>query len=123
MRVVCFFRFFITEFEGCIGSFEVLCANIGILTLSSFAITSAHISGGKLGHFLAIGLGLIFVANQIDETFSEGSVDAVDEKGSMVVTLYVHLSHLLLCTVGFSVYFTVQSHSGHHGGTDFLSVY
>ena len=52
-------------------------------------------------------LGVWFLANQIDETYSATASDSVYELSGVVVVLYVHLSHLCLC-LGFFLILTLS---------------
>lgn len=83
------------------GNFEILSANIGILTASSFVMINSHLKGHNWSLIVVIALGLLFFLNQIDETFSHVSVDSANEASAVLVCLYVHLSHLILCEIVF----------------------
>ena len=93
--------FFFWESEFATGNFGVLASNVVILTLSSFCISLVHMA--RTGIFLAAGVvcGLIFLTNSALETFAPFTIVAPSESGSLVVVLYLHLSHLILCSVIF----------------------
>ena len=81
----------------------MLLANIGVLTSSSFLCTSTHIYRSVLCLTITLVLGLIFVINQADETFSVFNVMLNSDISSMIFILYIHLSHLILCSIILSL--------------------
>ena len=89
------------EIEHSLGNFEILSANIGILTASSFIIINAHIKTHKISLTGTMLLGFLFFLNQVDETFSHIGVDVATEASAVLVCLYIHLSHLIVCELGF----------------------
>jgi len=91
------------------GNFDVLLANIGILTASSFALSFGHFSSSLLGLVTALLLGLAFLANQIDETFSNICLQSSEEHSSILVCLYAHLSHLIFCSTFFVLLIVTES--------------
>lgn len=95
--------YFLVEVEYGMGNFEILSANIGILTASSFIMINSHLKGHNTSILLVILLGFLFFLNQIDETFSHVSIDSATEASSVLACLYLHLSHLVLCEILFVV--------------------
>jgi len=85
------------------GNFDVLLANIGVLTASSFTLSLSHITSTRWGYVLAAILGVVFLMNQIDETFSSIAISGVEETSSVLFCLFTHLSHLSLSLVVFSM--------------------
>ena len=94
---------FLVEVEYGMGNFEILSANIGILTASSFVMINSHLKGHNASILIVILLGFLFFLNQIDETFSHVSIDMANEASSVLACLYIHLSHLILCEILFVV--------------------
>lgn len=91
------------ELDSGMGNFDVLLANIGILTASSFALTFSHVFSNKIGYMAAFSLGIFFMANQLDESFSHIGLSGIEELSGILICLYAHLSHLTLCVVIFAV--------------------
>lgn len=54
-------------------------------------------------------LGLVFLANQVDELFSLLATNAAEELGLTLFCLYVHLSHLTLSLVLFTRFLVSSS--------------
>ena len=78
------------------GNYSVLCANIGVLTASSFILTVGHLRR-SFGCYVVTGiLALIFLGNQVDELFSVTSLASSEELSLTLICLYTHLSHLVL---------------------------
>jgi len=100
------------------GNFEILSANIGILTASSFIMINSHLKGHNTSLFLVVLLGFLFFVNQIDETFSHVSIDSATEASSVLACLYLHLSHLILCEILFVV--SILYNSLLRNGTDMV---
>lgn len=88
-------------FESPVGNIDVLLANIGILTLSSIFCTFTHIYKNLLFLLFTLILGFVFILNQLDESFSIFNFNLNSEYGSIIFILYIHLSHLILCSVLF----------------------
>lgn len=91
----------LVELEYSMGNFDILSANIGILTASSFVMINSHLKGHNWSIVIVILLGFLFFLNQIDETFSHISIDSATEASSILACLYLHLSHLILCEIVF----------------------
>lgn len=83
------------------GNFDVLLANIGILTASSFFLSFSHFSNSLIGLTASLCLGGAFLLNQVDETFSNFSISSPEEVASTMACLYAHLSHLVFCSIFF----------------------
>ena len=81
----------------------MLLANIGILTASSFCLSVSHIIQTRLGYFLTSILGILFLCNQVDETFSNICISGVEESSSVLFCLFTHLSHLVLSLILFGL--------------------
>lgn len=58
------------EFDINTGNYDVLLANIGILTASSFCLTIAHLRHSITLYWMTVLLGFLFLLNQVDELFS-----------------------------------------------------
>ena len=52
---------------------------------------------------ITLALGGIFLLNQIDETFAPVSIDSFSDASATIACLYVHMSHLILCSMFFCV--------------------
>lgn len=89
------------EFDLNTGNYDVLLANIGVLTASSFLVTIAHARFSILLYALTTCLGFLFLMNQVDELFSFLSLSSAEEIGMVLLCLYVHLSHLVLASIFF----------------------
>jgi hypothetical protein len=63
-------------------------------------------------------LGFLFFLNQLDETFSHIGVDVANEASAVLVCLYIHLSHLIVCELGFML--VLFTHNIAHNGTDMV---
>ena len=99
----------------------MLFSNIGILTCSSFVATLAHFSWDFRGILLALFLGVIFLANQVEELYSQISLDGEAEASGILVALYVHLSHLVFCSSLFVFLLIMETSSGN--SADILVVF
>lgn len=88
------------------GSFSVLIANVGVLTVSSVTVSIAHSSHEIRLTVVTAALGMWFMFNQLDETYSALESDGVTELTGTLIILYVHLSHLVLSLTGFIVILT-----------------
>lgn len=89
------------EFDLGYGNHDVLLANIGILTASSFCLTVFHLRLSVAYLLFTICLGVLFLGNQIDELFSFLNLSAPEEISLVLLSLFTHLSHLLLSLVVF----------------------
>jgi len=83
------------------GNYDVLLANIGILTASSFALTVGHLRQAVSGFIIAFLLGIAFLLNQLDELASTTNLAGVEALSIVLVCFSTHLSHLLLSLVFF----------------------
>lgn len=90
------------DFDINVGNYDVLLANIGVLTASSFTLTIAHLRQSVIFYIATLILGFIFLVNQIDELFSFISLSGAEELGLVLVCLYTHLSHLILSLILFT---------------------
>jgi heme/copper-type cytochrome/quinol oxidase subunit 3 len=93
--------FFKIDFELTSGNYDVLLANIGILTASSFFVTIGHIRKSLMNFILTTILGILFLINQIDELFSVLSLSGAEEFSLVLFCLFTHLSHLILSLLFF----------------------
>ena len=89
------------DFDLGYGNHDVLLANIGILTASSFSLTVFHLRISITYIFLTILLGILFLINQVDELFSFLSLSAIEEISLILLILFTHLSHLVLSLILF----------------------
>jgi cytochrome c oxidase subunit 3 len=101
----------------------VLLANIGVLTASSFVLTIGHSTRSWHAYFLTFLLGIIFLANQVDELFSLLALNATDDLGLTLFCLYIHLSHLTLSLVLFVKILISSSHLLGDSALPFVSAY
>ena len=106
-----------------LGSLDVLIANIGILTASSAALTLSHIGGSRTGYALAALLGLAFLLNQVNETYSTLALSGIEDQASVLFCLSTHLSHLLLSLVVFAVLAADTGIESHSSLLVFVSAY
>lgn len=83
------------------GNFDVLLANIGVLTASSFFVTIAHISKSTFNFTITFSLGIVFLMNQTDELFSTLAISGSEEFSMVLFCLFTHLSHLVLSLILF----------------------
>lgn len=83
-----------------IGSFDVLVCNVFALSLSSFVATCGHLISGSrvLVGGIVVWLSVVFLGNQVLESFSKVNIAQSPESGSTLACLYVHMSHLIFCT-------------------------
>lgn len=92
---------FLFDFDLSHGNHDVLLANIGVLTASSFSLTVFHLRNSAIYLVITLLLGLQFLLNQVDELFSFLSLSSPEEIALILVCLFTHLSHLLLSVVLF----------------------
>ena len=94
----------ISEPEILTGNFQVLLANVGILTASSMFLTIFHHSNFTLSFFAITFLGLAFLVNQIDETYGAFGFSNSEISSGTIFCLYAHMSHLIfsLSLAGFN---------------------
>jgi hypothetical protein len=90
------------DFENTAGNFDVLLANIGVLTASSFFVTIAHVTKSNANFLFVLILGCVFLVNQIDELFSTLALSGAEEFGMVLFCLFTHLSHLIISLIFFS---------------------
>ena len=76
-------------------------ANIGVLTASSFLLTAGHLRISAAAYGLTAILACVFLANQIDELFSNLSLASAEELSLVLLCLYTHLSHLVISLAVF----------------------
>lgn len=93
---------FIFELDFAPGNYDVLLANIGVLTASSFLLTVGHLSRALPLYGLTFVLGLTFLLNQVDELFSFLALSGPEESSLVLLCLYAHLSHLVLSLILFA---------------------
>lgn len=93
------------EFDLGYGNHDVLVANIGILTASSFTLTVFHLRISSIYLVATLILGIVFLTNQIDELFSFLSLSASEDISLILFCLFTHLSHLVLSVVLFLKFF------------------
>ena len=79
----------------------MLCANVGVLTASSFLLTIGHLRKSFTCYLGTGTLALVFLCNQIDELFSVTSLSSSEELSLTLVCLYTHLSHLVVSLLVF----------------------
>lgn len=71
------------------------------MTASSFSLTVFHLRLSVAYIALTLILGVLFLANQIDELFSFLNLSSPEEISLVLLSLFTHLSHLLLSLVVF----------------------
>lgn len=98
------FIYILIDIDNNIGNFDVLLANIGVLTASSFILTVGHIKQTLIAYYTTLLLGVIFLFNQVDELFSLLTISGSEELSLILLCLFTHLSHLLLSLILFIKY-------------------
>jgi heme/copper-type cytochrome/quinol oxidase subunit 3 len=90
------------DFDSTCGNFDVLLANIGVLTASSFVLTVGHLRQSNAAYWATLALGLVFLGNQVDELFSLLTLSGAEEISLVLFCLFTHLSHLVLSLLFFA---------------------
>lgn len=110
-------------FDSNTGNFDVLLANIGVLTASSFSIAIAHIRKSIYFYIITIFLGIVFLLNQVDELFSLLHISGSEELSMILFCLYTHLSHLIISILIFFKYLIRPSNIIDDNHILFISAY
>lgn len=66
-------------------------------------VTSAHVLALRKFLLCTLFLGFAFLVNQVDETFAPMGIDSFADCSATIACLYVHMSHLILCSVLFCI--------------------
>ena len=111
------------DFDSTVGNFDVLLANIGVLTASSFILTVGHSTRSWSAYVFTCLLGIIFLSNQVDELFSLLALNATDDLGLTLFCLYIHLSHLTLSLLIFLKIFSSSTSLLGDSSLPFVSAY